>query len=48
MNGREILTEFRQRGVEDVEFFMSDNFTGLKEVIAEIFPQARYSAVWCI
>ncbi len=39
---REILQELRQRGVEEVEFIVADGLTGLKEVIAEVFPQARY------
>lgn len=41
-NWREILQELRQRGVEEVEFIVSDGLSGLKEVIAEVFPQARY------
>ncbi len=41
-NWREILQELRQRGVEEVEFIVADGLAGLKEVIAEVFPQARY------
>ncbi len=41
-NWREILQELRQRGVEDVECIVTDGLAGLKEVIAEVFPQAQH------
>ena len=37
-----MLQELRQRGVEEVEFNVADGLSGLKEVIAEVFPQGRY------
>ena len=39
---REILQELQQRGVEYVEFIVADDLAGLKEVIADVFLQARY------
>ena len=41
-NWREILLELQERGVQEVEFIVTDALTGLKEVVAEVFPQAQY------
>ena len=41
-NWREILEELKERGVEQVSFFVTDGLKGLKEAIREVFPQSGY------
>ena len=39
---RELLESLRNRGIEQVQLFIADGFIGLENVIAEIYPTAKF------
>jgi len=39
---KELLRQIKERGVEEVEIIVGDGLVGLKEVIAEVYPESRY------
>lgn len=41
-NWREILSEMKERGVEKVHFIVSDDLTGMKNQIKEVYPDTKY------
>ncbi|MFR0580879.1 transposase, partial [Limosilactobacillus mucosae] len=38
----ELLERLRNRGIEQVQLFIADGFIGLENVIAEIYPTAKF------
>ena len=43
---REMLQDFKERGVEKVLLFVSDELTGLADALTEEFPQAMHQTCW--
>jgi len=39
---RELLENFRERGMEDVLLFISDGLKGMESMLFEVYPHARY------
>lgn len=41
-NWQELLTELKERGIEEVLLFISDGLKGIVDVISTVFPKAQY------
>src|SRR5574344_891545 len=39
---RELLEDFRERGMEEVLLFISDGLKGMETMLSEVYPHARY------
>jgi len=42
----EILEEFKERGVEEVDLFITDNLRGIREAIQRAFPNSKWQPCW--
>lgn len=47
-NCREMLEDLKQRGLEEVLLFVSDELTGLNSAVTDSFPKARHQRCWTI
>lgn len=45
-NYREMLEGLKQRGLEEVLLFVSDELTGLNSAVTDSFPKARHQSCW--
>lgn len=45
-NYREMLENLKQRGLEEVLLFVSDELTGLSSALTDSFPKARHQSCW--
>ena len=45
-NYREMLEDLKQRGLEEVLLFVSDELTGLSSALTDSFPKARHQSCW--
>lgn len=43
---KEILEGLQARGLKRVEFVVADGLSGLREAVAEVFPEARFQLCW--
>lgn len=45
-NYREMLEDLKERGLEEVLLFVSDELTGLSQAVTDSFPKAKHQSCW--